>query len=241
MRGIIALFLVVLPLSFLAQKVSGSFSIGGEYTKGNYNAASLDSRLELKDDTGKYVWNFMPTFRIGYLITTKQLLTREAYLSSALERKIKNFKIISFTESEHSYNRKILYRGSIGLGCGYRFTVGKVNLDFTEAALPDFICLEDKQRLSLRLSSRLKLIYKIEKFTFTSYTLVQPAIYSSMHIRSRDNFSLRSTNLAETVIFKKFSMALGYDITVQTYPAYVDSKIKPCDYRAYFLIKYVFR
>ena len=218
--------------------MSTNVAVGGDFFQGNYNALSIDTKAEIKNDSSFLSWNINPSFIASYLLDDNKLLNREGYVFSDVEKRFGKWKIIAFNENEHSYNKHIDYRGNLAFGCAYKITAGKyATVDISEAVLPEAIFIDHTSRVTLRMSTRLKFQYQREWFKFTSITLAQPSIYTAPSIPLKDNFILRTTNLAEFTVTKSFSTGMGLDVSTQTYPAYVDSKVKPTDTHVYFFFK----
>lgn len=241
MRAIVILTLLLLSHIGYSQ-VTGNLSIGGEMIRGNANNLMADIRSEIKSDSLKVNFNVSPSFRYAYLINERRTLNRETYMSSSLERKWHRLKLIAFNENENSYNRKIRYRGSLGIGAAYQLINNQnFKIDVSEIILPEAIFLEDVSRTSIRLSTRIKVAYQKSNVKFTSITLLQPSVYSLPEISLKNNFNARTTNFFEVAFAKNFSFGAGFDAVMQTYPSYIDNEVKPLDTRTYCLIKYNFK
>lgn len=220
-----------------AQKVS--LTLGGDYSRGNINIANVDFRSEIKQDSGKIVWAVSPTYRFTYLIKDKRILNNETYVAISAETYKGKWKFLMLSENEKSENRKILYRGNLGLGVSYHFIENeKIKLVLSEVLLPEIFYSEiSGQRKALRLSSRVKFLWKSGILSFSSTSVIQPSIINSPTILAKDNFIMRSQNYFEIHANKKISLVIGADIIVQTYPAAFNEK-EAVDYRYYTSLKF---
>jgi hypothetical protein len=234
---------ILIPALFfstLCKAQNFSVSLGGDYSKGNVNTANIDLRAEVKQDSGRIAWNISPTHRFSYLTTEKRILNNETYITASAETRKGRWKFLAFNENERSYNRKIVYRGNAGMGVSYH-VVDKENLKliFSEVVLPEVFYSEvSGQRKALRLSSRVKFFWKSGAFSFNSVSVIQPSILNSPEILAKHNFVMRSQNSFEIYVTRRISMVLGADVIVQTYPTFLNEKVKPVDYRYYTSLKF---
>jgi hypothetical protein len=215
-----------------------SFSLGGDFSRGNVNVVNVDARAEIKNDSSNFAWSVSPVYRFTYLTLKKEVLNSEIYISSFLENKKKKWKFLTFNENERSYNRKIIYRGNLGVGFAiYVFREKNLSLSISEAVLPEIFVTETLARQTVRLSTRVKFQAKRDPFTLTSTTVVQPSILNSPALLSRDNFIMRSQNSFEVSLSARISFLSGVDILIQTYPSYLNTQVRPVDLRIYFSLK----
>lgn len=222
--------------SLNAQRVS--FTLGGDFSRGNLNIANLDFRGEVSRDTGRISWNLNGVHRLTYLTKKNEILNNESYLTFFAESKTGKWKILLFNENERSFNRKINYRGNLGAGFSYHL-VQKENLkiDISEALLPEVFLASSAERWALRVSTRLKILHKKGPVTFSSITVVQPSLLNQPEIFSKNNFVMRSQNFVEVAVSKKVSLVTGVDVVVQTYPAYLNPEVEKTDMRFYTSLK----
>ena len=235
-RYIIAV-LATLVTHFCNSQTISSFSLGGDISNGNYNAVSANLRSEVKNDSSKIYFNTLCSYDMSYLTLKKQLLNSEFYFFSTMGKKMGSYKILIFNENEHSYNRKIIYRGNLGLGISYHVHTKHLIMDVSEALLAEAMLI-NSSLYDIRLSTRLKIQTSKSLLRFTSTTLIQPSIYTFPPIKLGNNFIPRSTSTIEINITKIIIiMGLGIDVSVQTYPAYIDNTVRPTDIRTYVFFK----
>ena len=228
------LLILLFPVYSFSQ-TKGNFAIGGNYLQGNYNSFMFDARGTIQNDSSKFVWNISPSMSAIY--SNSVILKRDYYSSSSIEHRFyKKFKFLLFNEFENSYNRKIYFRSNMGVGISYSFINNKkYKFSVSEALLPEYVKLFSTEFSVLRSSTKLKFIYTNSNFSFSTITLLQPAIIGqNKYIKS---FSFRTINLIEEKINKCFSIGIGFDYSLQTY---VIAPFKPFDSRQYFYIKYNF-
>jgi hypothetical protein len=233
------LFCVCSLLSSLCFSQKFTASVGGDFSRGNVNILNVDMRMEIRSDSGRREWSISPSQRFTYLTLKREILNNETYVSSFLENKYSKWKILFFNENERSYNRKIDYRGNLGMGISYHvLRKENLKLDISEALLPEVFLTSEIERYVLRLSTRVKFIHRTSQFSISSVTVVQPSVLNHPSVRSRDNFVLRSQNSTEFFISKKFSVIVGADLVIQTYPSYLNPAIRSTDVRFYTSLRF---
>lgn len=244
----ILLFLLLLPGYLCAQDtLSGAISAGGQVLSGNFNSYTVYASAEVHGHRLKHDWAVSPLFR--YTNNSGALKEREAYSTeSYFLRFTPHFKFLVFSEQEHSWLRKTLFRANLGAGIGYKFYHSKVcTVEGSEAILPDFyLSLTNVRRdyFSLRPSTRLKIRVEYYPVRFETINMVQPEALGweiSGHyaiIDQRNNINFRSISTLDIAIRKGFSVGARLDFIYQTYPALVDAKIKPYDLTCVFYLKY---
>ena len=265
MKRILTLIMVLVSLSALSQKdtsitkcdTSLRFNIlaGGQITAGNFNNFGFTTCAELKKVNHRNYWTISPTFRItmqkaaGDSVYRKKEL--EFYSNQAYERKYDKWKIIVFSEIEHSYLRKVKFRTDFGVGGGYQLIRGKnVFLEITEVILPDVYISDTASRdnFTLRSSTRLKFVVKLDPITISSINLFQPELcgwdFKGYIISAGENINFRSTTSIDVAVRKGVSIGGRLDYIYQTYPHVISEelrskvKISPYDIIASFYIKY---
>ena len=238
MRNFLLLFVFML-ICLTTFSQTGSFQLGGYLSEGNFNAFNVNSSLNIRQDSGKYTWNAHPSFTLTYY---DKIINREFYNSIAINIRFNNkWKILLFNEDENSFGRKINYRGSLGIGISHKFIYeNKIMIDISEAILPELYMINNCDIKIIRLSTRVKFIYKKEKLTLSSITLIQPSIFNYVinEIPYNKSINIRSTNSLMFTITKKTSFGVGFDLINDGISSHINTKVKPLDTKLYFTVKY---
>ena len=242
------LFILLLPTYLFAQDtLSGAISAGGQVLSGNFNTYSAFASVDLHGHRLKHDWAVSPLFR--YTNNSGVLKEREAYSSEAyFLRFTPHLKFLVFSEQEHSYLRKTLFRANLGVGISYKFYHSKeCTIEGSEAILPDFyLSLSNRRRdyFAIRPSTRLKIRAEHYPVRFETVNMVQPEACGwelSGHwaiIDQKLNINFRSITTFDVAIKKGFSVGTRLDFIYQTYPAHIDARIKPYDLTFVFYVKY---
>ena len=240
------IFLIFLSISCQAQ-VSKSISIGTSVNFGNLNSINLNVQSAFSSDSSSKVnWSINPTFTYTLINQNNKFITyeRESYLTLSLSHKFgKKFKVIGFADAENSYLRKTLFRFSGGAGVGYEI-VNKNNckLSISEVIMPEIYISEDRKKniISIRPSTRIKLLYNGERFKLESINYFQPSMWTSNNIKFINNINFKSNTTIEVPITKIISIGTQFSAQVFTLPTYFDSTTRIYDTNLSFLIKAYF-
>ncbi len=237
--------LIFISITCQAQ-VSKSVSIGTSVNFGNLNSINLNAQSTFSSDSSSKVnWSINPNFTYTLINKNSKFTTyeRESYLTLSLSHKFGKFKIIGFADAENSYLRKTLFRFSGGAGVGYEI-VNKNNckLSISEVIMPEIYISEDKTKniISIRPSTRIKLLYNSERFKLESINYFQPSMWTSNNIKFVDNINFKSTTTIEVPITKIISIGTQLSAQVFTLPTYFDSTTRIYDTNLRFLIKAYF-
>ena len=234
----ISFILVFILIHLFTHSQTGSFQLGGYLSQGNFNAFNINTRLDIKQDSGKYTWNLHPSFTLSYY---DKIINREFYNSMSVDFRFnKKWKILIFNEDENSLSRKINYRGSLGIGISHKFLYDNLMFDISEAILPELYLINSYNIKIIRLSTRVKFIYKKDKLILSSITLIQPSIFNNIfnEIPYNKSLNIRSSNLVMIIITKKTSFGVGFDLINDGISSHITPKVKPLDTKLYFTIKY---
>ena len=261
MKKLLFLFFILFSMkSFAANKDSiiYSTSITGQYLSGNINSSTIGFGGELSGYNKTHYWSVLPTYKyvINNLSPSNTSVSKqnEFYSSQSYNyRTDKKLKMLLFSEIEHSQVRKIDIRANIGYGIGYRASGKNGEVSLSEVVLPDYYqSLQIKgshiqrNNTSIRSSTRLKFVYKINSLTFTSIEMFQPSLYtfdySGKSIPNVDNLNFRSTNQFDFLIKGGLSFGLSIDYIYQTYLNYIDKSnnlnLSPSDLSLNFYLKF---
>jgi hypothetical protein len=248
MKRLLLLVLLFPSLHLFSQDtLSGSLSAGGQVLAGNFRMYTLNFATDIRGHRLRHDWDVSPMFR--YTKNTGVLREREAYSTEAyFYRFAANVKFLVFSEQEHSWLRKTLFRANLGAGFSYKFVKTKVLLiEGSEAILPDFyLSLTNDRRdyFAVRPSTRLKIRVEYYPLRFETVNMVQPEIVGwamSGHydiIDPRQNVNFRSITTLDVAIKKGFSIGTRLDFIYQTYPHLVDATIRPYDLTFIFYVRY---
>jgi hypothetical protein len=242
--------------------------LGAQYSDGNIVNKSVTGAVNLRGRKSKTEWGLNPTYKYmeayPYPVTSTSTPSRqnEFYMPSHISyRNDSSWKIILFSEVEHSQLRKVQIRLNLGAGVTKKFIRTKhVVWELSGVFLPDYFqtmkiknTITERDNLSFRISVRSKLIIKTERFTVNSIQALQPAIYSIFYnspdqgIGWSDNLNFRSTNSIDFPVSKALSFGVAADFIYQSYLGYLSQDpgvlktgiyLSPRDLSFSFYLKY---
>lgn len=263
MKLLLTFFLTLLTFNTFATTDSlfKSVTIGGYYSQGNINSSSFELSSELSGYNTKHNWTIMPTFRyIIYNISPSNSSVCEQNEFYSVQNYTfnsnNNLKMLFFSEVEHSLNKKIDLRTSLGFGASYKLKTKSLPFEITisEVLLPDYFKRSQikstsiqAENVSFRSSTRIKFLYKInENITFVSVNMIQPALYTrsldnNSTISTKDNTIFRSSNQLDFLIKKGLSIGFSLDYVNESYLQYlIDNQgvvLSPSDLNFSFYLK----
>lgn len=236
MKQMLFCLLMLLTAGASAQKTKKSITLGGTANAGNLNLYTATIQASVGQDSTKFTWAVSGRFDYGELrnkIKSWNTQQRESLLSGTIERDFGKWKVIGFMEFENSYLKKILVRGSSGIGVGHNI-INKptLKLMISEAIVPDYYFSDrdiDKNLLTIRASTRVKLAFG-KKAKFSSITLIQPSVWNDKAISIADNITIRSTNSIDFPISKRAALGFQFTVVGSTLSTYFENSVKPYDY-----------
>ena len=244
-----------------------SASIGAQYSDGNIKSHSFNAFGELKGLRKKNDWSIAPSYKylISYpypiLPTSTPSKQNEFYMASHISYRFNSpWKIMVFSEVEHSQLRKINIRYNLGIGPAYKLIqTGNTKLEISDVMMLDDYesmviknALPEKNNLSLRTSLRLKFIYTNEGVTISSIQTLQPSLVTwtkdpNASVGWADNTNFRSINSIEVRVIAGFCFGLSVDYVYQSYLNYISKDpiveksgiyLSPQDISIVFYLKY---
>ena len=246
-KRIILLFSILFCLNLQAQdtpKIKADVAFGLNLNGGNNPLYGGNVRVNYSRGKGPWEFAINPTFNINYVSSDDEikLARREGYNTISVGRDLsQKWKIIGFSETDHSYIRKVNLRWNGGFGPGYKWENNKYELGISEIILVEGLNSENplvKDYFVLRASTRVKIGIKTKFGSLSSITLMQPAFYTNQGISTSEHFILRSQNKLEFNISKNTTTGFTYDANYQAYPAYLSGNVKPFDWGTSFFIMY---
>jgi len=242
-------YLLLVTVLLLAQigngQIAKNLSIGANGSRGNFSSLGLTVKAEIKKDTGNYNWSINSNYRWSeqspYGTARMNLYENEFYVTANLTKAIgRNWKLMSFTEDEKSFQRKINLRSSVGLGFGLTvIKTKKCTLNISELVLPEYYSSSsnmDMDNFTVRASTRIRFDAIKSQIKISSITLFQPAIYSDRQVSFQNNLNIRSTNSINLTLTKKYSIGLLYILSYQAYPYYINKAVNPLQETASIII-----
>jgi Protein of unknown function, DUF481 len=245
MKTIFTFIFCLLSISSFAKSdsLSLNISIGGNYQHGNSNTSTISGSVNLLGFGSNHYWSFSPTWK--YVVIDKSpSVSASSYqnefysVQSYNWESQKRIKWLVFSEAEHSQLKKIDVRFNLGGGASCNLIKSKsVEVYFSEAILPDIyqtipigvIGIKNRDNMSLRLSSRLKMTYKSKSgVSFSTIEMFQPSVWSNdfsgQEIMTKDNTNFRSTNQVDIPINKMISVGFTLDYTYQSYLEWINNQ-----------------
>ena len=247
MKNLILLFCILFCLNVKAQempKIKAEILLGVNLNGGNNPLYGGNARINYTREKGPWEFVINPNFNINYVSADDEikLARREGYNTISISHELnKKWKIIGFSEADHSYIRKVNLRWNGGFGPGYKWETDKYEIGISEIILAEGLNSENplvKDYFVLRASTRIKFSVKTKFGSLSSITLMQPAFYTNQGISTSEHFILRSQNKIEFNISKNTTTGFTYDANYQSYPAYLTPGVKPFDWGTSFFIVY---
>ena len=263
-----SIFLLFFSLPAIGKQdsIKYSISLAAQFSDGNIKSNSLNGNGSLSGKINRIDWSLEPTYRYLYAypypITPISVPVKqdEFYMPSHISYRFKNdWKLIGFSEYEHSQLRKIQHRINLGIGVGKKIISSKkIIYELSGVVLPGFYqsmaiknALPQRNNFSIRISIRSKFIFKADNFLVTSIFIFQPAVYSVYYDNNgpvpgwKDNINIRNTNSIEFPLFKNLFFGVEADWIYQSYLEFIsdnltkkDFYISPRDLYFSFYIKY---
>ena len=183
-------------------------------------------------------------------------------MNSHLSHHVDSFwRILFFSELEHSQLRKIDIRFNLGIGPSYRLIkTDHIFLELSGVILPDLYrsmaitnSLPERNNFCIRTSLRAKFVAKYQNITFTTIQMFQPPIktWTSREdyaiVGWSDNTNFRSSNTIDIYILKGLSFGVSFDYIYQSYLSFIAKDpnventgiyLSPSDMTLAFYIKY---
>jgi len=228
-----------------------AITAGANISDGNLKNHSYNFAGDLRRIKGKMDWAINPTYKYlisyPYPITTTSTPSKqnEFYMSSHISHRFsQDWKIMLFSEIEHSQLRKENLRYNIGIGPSWKlinthsispktkeersvlFEISDVvMIDYYESMIL-YNTLPQRDNLSLRTSLRIKFLCKRGIATFSSIQLFQPSIVTwtkntNEDIGWADNTNFRSINSLDFRIIGNLCVGVSLDYIYQSYLNYV--------------------
>lgn len=201
MRNII-LFLLFMISSVVNGQIKSNTSIGGNYSQGNSGILLVSLQSSIQSDSTKVQFNISPYFCYSQVKSNDSWSPkqRESFLTTSVLLKRNKINLYLFSELENSLDKKINFRGSVGIGVGKYFDTKILHISTSIGLMPEYYqTLSNEIEKTLRLSLRCHLETK-GNVKFKTITLVQPAILMTPMVGN--NFNLRSTNSISVLINK---------------------------------------
>lgn len=269
MKKILLSLLSIVSVNAYADSDTLKYSInaGINLSDGNVKVHSFSLGGELKGISRKRDWSISPsyqyleTFSYPVTPTSKTVRQNEFYVSSSLSYFLgNNFKILIFSEEEHSEIRKIQWRANLGVGTAYKLIKSPTTeFHISGVILPDYYLSVQtsgspykKDNLSLRVSVRAKFTWKKDPVTINSIQIFQPSLRTwtdkpDEYVPWPDNFNFRSVNNMEVKVTGRISTGIQLNLVYQSYLGYIAKQpdfmakglyLSPYDYTFVFFIKY---
>jgi hypothetical protein len=242
-------YLILVTLLTLSQisngQIAKNFSLGADGSKGNFSSLGLTVKTEIKKDTGNYTWAINSNYRWSkqspYGKTAMALYESEFYTTANLTKSLNsNWKLMCFTEDEKSFQRKINFKSSLGIGLVRSILKNtKYTINISEVILPEYYSSSSNTSMNnftIRASTRFRFDYVNSIVKVSSITLFQPAIYSDRQVSFSNNLNVRSTNSVSVNLNKKYSVGLLYILSYQGYPYYINKAVSPLQENASIIV-----
>jgi len=224
---------------------------GAQLSDGNIKNHSYNVSAEAKGIHKKKDWSIAPSYR--YMISYPYPITptstpskqNEFYMVSHISHRFDDkWKVMLFSEIEHSQLRKINLRYNLGIGPSYKLINSKITnstsginktimLELSDVIMPDYYeslvianSIPKKDNLSLRTSLRLKFVFTSGSTTITSSQTFQPSLKTwtrnpNEDVGWADNTNFRSLNSADVRIIGGLCFGVSVDYIYQSYLNYI--------------------
>jgi hypothetical protein len=221
-----------LPKRIVKTDLSAGLNMNG----GNNPFYGGTFKMTHSQEKGPWEFAFAPTFNLAFasIGETPILTRREGYCATSIQHNLgKEWKILGFSEIDHSFIRKIDARWNAGGGFGRKWTIKKLEIGLSQVFLGEGLSINNplvENYFVLRSSTRAKFEYKTSFGSISSISFIQPAVYTNQGIGLHNHFILRSQNKLSISTSKSTSVGITYDVNYQSYPAYLNSNVLPMDW-----------
>lgn len=214
-------------------QVKGSFQIGGSANFGNYSMINLSGTADLSRTTQGSSFTILQSYRwtkkSAYGSNQLTQYENEPYISASWTKKEEEYRIMVFSESEASFLRKEKLRFAIGAGIGKTLKFKNGLFSVSEIILPEKYWSKlgsSFDNMSVRASTRIKVLLSVGGLDISTVTLFQPPIWSQRTTRVGDNLNIRSTNTLSLKPVKHIAFSLTYNLIYQGYPNYINLAVR---------------
>lgn len=249
MKKLLMLLLAFASISLHAQdtiKIKKSFDIsfGLMMNGGNNPLYGGTLKTLFSYDSPKWEYAITPHFLMNYASVDDKisLVRREGYLVTTVFNKHDKWKLGIISEVEHSFLKKIDLRFNVGAGPSFKLVKNKeLDVSFSQYVLTEGMKVTDRSMnnyVSIRTSSRIKVIYIRKNFSVSSINLIQPVIHTNQDVGSADLFIFRTNNKIDFNVAKSISLGIQIDGRYDAYPTYLNSAILPFDWTSVIALTY---
>jgi hypothetical protein len=221
-----------LPKKIVKTDLAAGLNMNG----GNNPFYGATFKLTHSKETGPWEFSFTPTFNLAYasIGESPKLTRREGYCATSVQHNLgKEWKVLGFSEVDHSFIRKIDARWNAGGGVGRKWAFKKLEIGLSEVFLGEGLSINNPavdNYFVIRSSTRAKFEYKTSFGSISSISFIQPALYTNQGIGLNNHFILRSQNKLSISTSETTSVGITYDVNYQSYPAYLNSNVLPMDW-----------
>ena len=245
MKRLALLFFLI--TSVASAQFSETFSIGGDMFNGNYRAFGVTAKVDVKyKRADRYELSVTTTYRNSqqskYGTSALVKYEDDLYLTSNLTRPLgSSWKVMSFTENERSFQRRINLRSSIGLGLGVKLVkTDRVEIVVSEVILPEYYWSSVNwiwNNLTIRASTRVRAEVSIGRSKFESVALFQPAVTSTRAVSFNDNLNWRLISTLDLPLTERASVRLMHTMSYEGYPYHINKAVNPLQQTASLMFK----
>ena len=241
------LILLLVCLNIHAQdtiKKAASLSFGLMMNGGNNPLYGGSIKPSFSYESNRWEYAINPSFMMNYASVDDKisLVRREGYLVTTVFKKYDKWKLGAISEVEHSFLKKIDIRFNAGTGPSFKLIKNKeFELSFSEYILVEGIKVANKNMnnyVSVRTSSRIKVLYIHKNFTVSSINLIQPVILTDQEVSTADLFIFRTTNKIDFNVAKSVALGIQIDGRYDAYPTYLNNAMLPFDWTSVIALTY---
>lgn len=157
-------------------------------------------------------------------VLTRREISIASYVTMTGDNRL---RLLFFGEFQHSLMRLINKRIDAGIGPAYRATFKRGSINCSECILIESTDRYGKYTTSytvFRASTRIHLVYKTDYGTFTTITMVQPAIYNSGNSSLGNFFIVRSNNRFDFITTKTVALGISGDFNFEKFSQFLGVK-----------------
>jgi hypothetical protein len=236
-KAFLVVYSILLVVAVSAQNDTGvksrtiqEGSLGITLSGGNNPLYGGNFKYNFTKDNSRYSYGLNSSGTLNWVsATNKTTLTREEgdLMVYGYKDSKEKVHLLAFGEIQHSLMRLIAQRLDAGIGPSIHLEPKNTYLSLSECLLVESTDRRGKYRSNytvFRASTRMHLIYKTPAGTFSTITMLQPAIYSPNGENLEDFLILRSSNKFDITSTSKLSLGIGIDVNYEKFSEFIGVK-----------------
>jgi len=236
-KAFLVVYSILLGVAVSAQNDTGltsrtiqDCSLGITLSGGSNPLYGGNFKYNFAKDDSRYSYGFNSSGMLNWVsAANKTTLTREEgdLMLYGFKDSKQKVHLLAFGEVQHSLMRLISQRVDAGVGPSIHLEPKNTYISLSECLLFESTQRYGKYRSNytvFRASTRIHLIYKTPAGTFSTITMLQPAIYNPNGEQLGNFLILRSSNKFDIATTSKLSLGIGIDVNYEKFSEFIGVK-----------------